>query len=796
MANERKSIAFCVLVAGCLCGSTGLADTPATSYIFPAGGQRGTTVQFRVGGLYLFEGCPFEMLGTGVEAAPRIERTKTVWFEGPVIPIPDSQRQEDYPKDYAGRVKIAADAPPGARAWRVSTAQGAVAARAFIIGDLPEIVEEEIDGAPLPVAVRLPVTINGRIFPREDIDLWSFEARAGQSITCAVLAGKLGSPLEPRVEIVDPHGRCLAESSEAFDADALVRFTAPDDGTYQARIHDINFSGLQPYVYRLTITAGPYVDRAYPLGGPRGKSTRFDLSGQGLPNQPVEIALPAGSGEKYVHTFQTGGTASNPFVLDTSDFPEALETEPNDEAAQVQAVDLPAVFNGRIGRAGDADFWAFRGAKGAVYDFDLQAARLGSPLDSVLTLLDSTGKELARNDDASGSQSDSQFRFTIPADGVYCVRVEERLASRGGPAFAYRLRVAPPPAPDFRLHFAADKNQPGGDALTLNRGGQAKLKLQVERLGGFDGEIKLDIENLPAGVSTATASIPAKANQVDIALKAEATAKIQAAAIKVRGTATLGDKMVTKTATARLAAADAEIDSVLLAVALPTPFKIKGVFETKYAHRGSVFVRHYAIDRGGFAGPFQVEMADKQFRHLQGVTGPAITVPAGVSEFDYPVYLPPWMEIGRTSRTVVALVGTVEEADGTKHKVSSTSVDQNDQIIVLVDPERLSLEIDRRSLAAIAAGEATLAVRIGRGAGMNGPVKVELLPPAHVRGVEAAPLTIPPGQTTGTLTVKFARENRGPFNQPLILRATLLKDDKSPVIGETTVQVVEPASPR
>ena len=34
---------------------------------------------------------------------------------------PDSQRQEDYPKDMAGQIKIAADAAPGARYWQLAT---------------------------------------------------------------------------------------------------------------------------------------------------------------------------------------------------------------------------------------------------------------------------------------------------------------------------------------------------------------------------------------------------------------------------------------------------------------------------------------------------------------------------------------------------------------------------------------------------------------------------------------------------------------------------------------------------
>src|ERR1700757_3008104 len=96
-----------------------------------------------------------------------------------------------------------------------------------------------------------------------------------------------------------------------------------------------------------------------------------------------------------------------------------------------------------------------------------------------------------------------------------------------------------------------------------------------------------------------------------------------------------------------------EVDSVLLAVALPTPFKIKGVFDVRWVARGTVHKRRYRIERGGFTGPLQIGLADHQARHLQGVMGPTIIVPAAASEFTYPVYLPPWMETGRTSRTCV-----------------------------------------------------------------------------------------------------------------------------------------------
>src|SRR5260370_11513305 len=100
------------------------ADPPVAMYISPAGGQRGQTVDVKVGGLFLHERCGFEMLGQGITAPAELRRGATLWLEGPLLPLPDSQRQEDYPSDMIGQVKIAVDAPLGQRSWRVRTSQG------------------------------------------------------------------------------------------------------------------------------------------------------------------------------------------------------------------------------------------------------------------------------------------------------------------------------------------------------------------------------------------------------------------------------------------------------------------------------------------------------------------------------------------------------------------------------------------------------------------------------------------------------------------------------------------------
>lgn len=764
------------------------ANPPHVSYIFPAGGQRGTTVSFRVGGHDLHDACAFEMLGEGVQASPQVVRSEhTVWFEGPIIPLPDSQQKEDYPKDYEGQVSIDADAPLGIRRWRVRTSQGATATMPFVVGDLPEIVEDEIDGDPIPVPVAPPLTINGRIFPREDVDLWSFNARRGQTYTCEVLAARIGSPLDSRLEVIGPGGQSLAENIDARGSDSWLRFTAPEDGAYQVRIHDIGFGGLQHYVYRLTITAGVVVDGAYPLGGRAGETIEFELSGQNLPATPTPIKLTAAAGELQRHRLRVGELESNVFWLDVGDAPEQLENEPNDSPAAAASFQPPATLNGRIGQPGDVDHWRFTAKAGELLRFEVKAGRLGSPLDSVLKILDAEGRRLAENDDLDQNNSDSLLRWKAPAVGQYVLAVSERFSQRGGPEFAYRLHVAPDEgAGDFQLQLPTD-------ALIVERGGEVKFKLSASRSGGFKEPIVISVAGLPAGVTAENVTLAANKNDAQLVFKAAETAKIDATNVVIEGTAKTGEAtLVRRAVLPRLSNDDSQIDQLLLAVAMPTPFKIVGEFETRFAARGATYERLFRIERGDFTGPLTIRLADRQIRHLQGVTGPTLVVPAEADEFVYPIRLAPWMELGRTSRTVVTAVGVVEDADGVKHNVSYNSDAQADQIIVLVDPGQLDVDASSHSLIARPGETATVHLRVSRGVDLHGAVRVDLVAPAHIHGVHAEPVVIAADQNEADLTIRFDADRPGPFNAPLTVRATLSVGGETYIDEENLRIVAQP----
>lgn len=769
-----------------------LAEVPTANYIFPAGGQRGSTVQARIGGCNLQQSPRLYWIGTGVTAPAVLQPTETIWFEGPVIPQPASQQKEDYPRDFAASLVIAPDAPLGRQSWRLATSQGGTSAWGFVIGSFPEVVEREIDGEVPAVPVQLPVTINGRIFPREDVDAWKFSAKKGQVVTCRVATSEFGSPLDARLEVRGPTGAILGEQIPEGNVTPDLRFIAPDDGEYQVRVHDIGFGGLQDHIYRLTVTAGPVLDGIYPLGGRHGAKTVFELRGANLPSATTKILLPQ-TGNEFAMSLSDPGASCGEVRLDLDDLTEFLEAEPNDKAPQASTI--PAVWNGRIQAPGDVDGWGFTARKGVEYDFEVRAARLGSPLDAVIEITDAEGKKLAEADDSPGVQTDARLRWTAPGDGEFRLLIRDRLASRGDLRFAYRIRAVSTEQPEFSLASPID-------TLNLERGKTSNLKVIVERGPGFQGAVDLTVEGLPAGVSISSPALPlvvaANQREIQLTLKAEADAKVALAPVRIVGRSKVGDRELVSVATftpanpepGRIAVAD-NTRQPWLAVAVPAPFKFVGIFETKFIPRGAVFIRKYRVDRNGYEGPLEVQLADRQGRHLQGVTAPAVTVPAGASEFEFAVTLPPWMEIGRTCRSTLVVSATVADADGTTHRVSYSSNDQNNQMIALVDPGRFAIQIPKTTIRAVPGGRIDVPIRVQRGPGLNNPVVVEVVSSTAIQGVKPHPLEIAGNAAEGVLSIELDATLSGLDVKPLLLRATTRDERGLPVTAETSLQLVQ-----
>jgi len=757
------------------------ADPPGLAYLFPAGGQRNTTVTVRAGGLCLHDRCSFAFIGPGVHTDGKLTKIDTIFFEGSILPLPDSQRQENYPQDMAAKVRIAADAPLGKRNALAWTAEGGCSGPVFVVGDLPEVVEGENAAVH---RVTLPVTANGRIFPREDTDEWSFDLSAGTTLSAEAVAEKIGTPLRVRLEAFDAAGNCLAESGGwAGAADARLRFTATAEGTYRIRVSDTRVQGGPDYVYRLTMTAGPFIDSVFPLGGRRGTTTAFDLRGARLPRNDVNLTLPNDQRDTLAQPFVASASAALPHRIELDDLPELIEKEPNNTPDARPGAAVPFVANGRIGAPGDVDCWPVQLVKGKAYEFDLRAHRLDSPLLPVLTLRDGKGKELARADALEQNVVDPKITFTAPADGVHWLCVQDRFLGRGGMEFGYRLRVIDTAGikPDFRVTMKSE-------IIGVERGKTVNVKCECIRTGSFGGPVELRVVDLPPGITAKPVVIGPKDKAADLKIEATPNATLNGRIIRIEATAEIGGVKLAKPVVVIDAMNHKEESSTaLLVVSVKTPFVLKSDYLFAQAPRGSVFRKRFTIERNGFIGPVEVRLADRQARHLQGVTGPTLTIPADATQFDYPISMPPWMEIGRTCRVCVMGIGKIRDIDGTEHQVSFSSVEQNMQMIVVMEPGRLGIELERTSLLVPPEG-ASLKLRVARGAGLSGPVQVELVRETD-SPFQVDRVTIPGDQSNATLQFRRDGKSTEPGTRNVTIRAKLL-DRNDPIVAEATLDLV------
>ena len=147
---------------------------------------------------------------------------------------------------------------------------------------------------------------------------------------------------------------------------------------------------------------------------------------ENIPGDSVTLVVVTSNGETKPHR-----------VLIDSAIPEK---EPNDGFRSAQPITLPVVVEGAINRPKDVDLFRFEGKKGQKLFAEVLASRHGSPLDSIMTLYDANGQQLAANDDFTKEHHDAKIETVLPADGVYFLSLLDA-HDAGGNLHVYRLVV-------------------------------------------------------------------------------------------------------------------------------------------------------------------------------------------------------------------------------------------------------------------------------------------------------------------------------------------------------------------
>lgn len=212
----------------------------------------------------------------------------------------------------------------------------------------------------------------------------------------------------------------------------------------------------------------PQIDRLFPPGLERGTTAEIKLVGKsgdaplhvwtdvdGIAFQFSEDRTTAtvacsddvSPGLHQVRLYnEFGATDLLPVMIGV--IPEIADEEPNNDPASAQRIELPSVtINGVLEKNEEVDLFAVSLTAGQTFIASVQAHQeLGSPMDSVLQLLDALGTVIAHNDDDHGL--DPQIVFHVPSDGQYFVRTiafpsepNSSIQLAGGENYVYRLTL-------------------------------------------------------------------------------------------------------------------------------------------------------------------------------------------------------------------------------------------------------------------------------------------------------------------------------------------------------------------
>jgi len=485
--NPRSSAATSLGAALLAIGLALLGAAPAhaqgaLSKAFPNGAQRGTTVDVTFAGSEVPDDAELVVDGAGLKGV------------GPF-------------KKGVGKVEVAPDAAPGVRQLRLAGPKGVTSPRPFAIGALAEVLEKEPNGTPIQAQriESLPVTINGVLPTRGDLDLFAVKLMKGE---CLVIAGEsraLGAPTNLLARVRTLEGQALVQQVDHRTRDPLLGFTAPADGDYIVELQDVlnNYSNVNAdYVYRVTLTKGPWLDAVFPAGAQRGKSTRlrftgWNLGATGPSSLETDVEIPADA--PAIHEISAGG-AANRLPVVTATLPEVTEVEPNGGtgAQPPQRVTVPTIINGAFRERSDSDRFIFTARKGESLRIDVDARQIGSYADPILVVRDASGASMSTADDSEGGR-DPRLTWSAPADGDYVVSLRDIAGiSRGGPEFFYRLSIAPP-APELRATIP-------DPTLVLGAGKTLELTVKV-RGTVVPGPVVVTLEGLPAGVTAAPVTV-------------------------------------------------------------------------------------------------------------------------------------------------------------------------------------------------------------------------------------------------------------------------------------------------
>lgn len=494
--------------------------TPVVSSVYPQGTVPGSTVEVEILGEYL-------------------DRAQRLVFHD------DGLTGKILSGSYGSlraELTLRRDAALGPHYFQVVTPRGASGVMLFRAGDQPHILEREPDDSPEDAQeIAIPATVNGRLNTEGDFDFFRFRARKGETWVFDLRASRNGNGLDAALILLDERGRRLENCEEFFIWDPFFTYTFAADGRYTVVVQPLRTDPT--FAYQLDVRRAPHLATIAPIAVRPGSTVEATVYGAGLVGTgQLWTDAPGVTGEVLE---MRGDTARIRLAVPhtATDGPRelAILTDSGRSSAATFLIDsTPAYRSGELLRApmsltGIARYrqperFPFDAAEGQKLVFEVRAQRFGSPVDSVLRILDEKGEEIAKNDDGAFAgavfNKDSRLSHTFERGGRYHLEIAN-LYKTTGENYPYQL-VMRSAQPGFDVLLNAENPYvfPGGDG---------SLKVSIARRDGFEGPVKLTVEGLPEGIQAEGLEVPEGIKEATIRFRAGELPPGTMAQVRVHG---------------------------------------------------------------------------------------------------------------------------------------------------------------------------------------------------------------------------------------------------------------------
>lgn len=496
---RSKSIILAILFT--LFTSSLYAQKLSLGYLYPAGGEVGTTVEIEGGGLNINRAT--KVLFSHPDIKGEIE---------PIKESPKNKRRRRRLNDQSSpqladrvkiRITIAPNVPCGMYDLRLQGPKGVSNMLPFEVASYPNILEKGNSWMRKPNEVTsLPAVLCGYVSPG-GVDYFRFSGQKGETIVASVKARQLVPYIadavpgwfQPVIKIVDSRGKEIAYCDDYYHyVDPVIIATLPKDGNYTLMIHDAIYRGRQDFNYRIHLGTIPFVTGRYPAYGVAGKRVRQELEGVNLDAVKTTAKVKKEGYHQLTYTNSIGTSNAMPFYA----LPKGIRLvhSPKDgfELTVNNAVTDSLTADAKIKR-----YKIYAETRDPII-VELVGRRNGSRIDAVMRLKNKYGKVVARVDD---TEDPIQGLMTFHADPVlkYTPRKYEELVlevedlHRGyGKDYHYLLRRHRQ-MPSFNA-FVSPAN------ITVPSGGTSMFRIDVT--GKLKRPANLVVKGLPKGFTTSS----------------------------------------------------------------------------------------------------------------------------------------------------------------------------------------------------------------------------------------------------------------------------------------------------